>query len=693
MRKYFFVFILFICPQFISAQGLDTLQLKTIFHQPYLPGVRPSFINFSPDNKSIFFSGNDSAKTPTKIYSVDLNGKNETLEKENDLVRSSISPDGKKAVYTKKGDIWIYDIKNKKSEQLTQSKSFENGVNWSPDSKRITFSKDGNVFVMSIDKPGFIQLTEKKEEESSYSVETWVGNDKILVQQYDNSDYKEVFFPEYVGKFVKPGNSKRGIPKLTLSLITLDEKLPSKTIFTGQGWFANSSVNENADSFLLGWVDQDMKNRTVYVYSIKKDTLIEVLKETTEGWISNQFTKAEYFPKGNSIVFESEKDGWNHLYTMNDDGSNQTQLTKGEFEIDWFEFISDDEIVFSSSEKDLGERALKIMNIKKKSVKNLTNDEAFREEFSLSSDKKTVVYLKTTWNKPHELVALDLKKGTETQLTHSIPERFNSISWQQPEYYRFLGRDGDTKINMTALKPVNYDASKKYPVIVFVHGAGSLQNVYKGWSASYWREYMFHQYLTTKGYVVVEVDYRHSTGYGRKFREDVTNWMGKYETEDIIDGLDYAQEQLGILDLEKVGVYGGSYGGFMALYAVSTAPERFHAAAALRAVTNWENYYNANQWYTRPRLGTPEANPENYKRSSPLSYADTLKRPVLILHGLIDNNVGFQDAVQYVEKLIQSGNEHFEMMMYPSERHSFTDPDAWYDEYRRIFKFFESKLK
>jgi len=112
---------------------------------------------------------------------------------------------------------------------------------------------------------------------------------------------------------------------------------------------------------------------------------------------------------------------------------------------------------------------------------------------------------------------------------------------------------------------------------------------------------MFHQFLNQRGYVVVEVDYRHSTGYGRKFREDVTNWMGKYETRDIIDGLDWMIDNGAYIDTTRVGVYGGSYGGFMSLYAVSVAPERFHAAAALRAVTNWENYYHANPWYTLPR--------------------------------------------------------------------------------------------
>jgi dipeptidyl aminopeptidase/acylaminoacyl peptidase len=190
------------------------------------------------------------------------------------------------------------------------------------------------------------------------------------------------------------------------------------------------------------------------------------------------------------------------------------------------------------------------------------------------------------------------------------------------------------------------------------------------------------------------VDFRHSTGYGRKFREDVTDWMGKYETEDVVDGLDWVQANGGgYLDLDNVGIYGGSYGGFMALYAISAKPDRFHAAAALRAVTNWRYFYYANPGYTLPRLGDPEVVPEHYDRSSPLTYVDENTNPALILHGLIDDNVGFQDAVHYIEALIQAGNKDFEMMMYPTERHGFTAPESWYDEYRRIFEFFEKHLK
>ena len=692
MKKLVLILTCILMNQALFAQGLDTLQLKTIFNTPYLPGVRPNMVNFSPDGKQIYYTWNDSAQTKTEYYATDFSGKKTSQYTDTKANRYTLSPNGKKYVYTNKTDVWLVDVKSGKEIQLTKTKDFEFGVRWSPDSKRIAFVQDGDVLVMSIEQPGLIKVTNKKEKEASYSVSTWVGNSELLVTQSEDDESRKVFFPEYVGKMVKPGESTRGLNKITVSRAGVDSSF-IKQIWQGTGYLVSSDATSNGSHALLGWLDPNMKSRTISVLDTKTSELKTVFEDSTKGWISYGFTSAQFSPKDDYILFESEQDGWNHLYTMNFDGSNQKQLTRGAFEVSWFDFLSNDDMVIATSAVDPGERHIYKLKVKNGDLKQLTKDEGFRTDFRLSPDNKYVVYEKTFWNDPFDLFVLDIKKSKETRITNSVPDRFKAIDWQKPNYWRFTGRDGATQISMTMIPPKGAVAGKSYPVVVFVHGAGSLQNVYKGWSTNYWREYMFHQFLTEQGYAVIEVDYRHSTGYGRKFREDVTNWMGKYETNDIVDGLDYAQKQVGYLNLDKVGIYGGSYGGFMALYAVSAEPNRFHAAAALRAVTNWENYYYANPWYTQPRLGTPELNPENYKRSSPLSYADTLKRPVYILHGLIDNNVGFQDAVQYVERLVQTGNERFDMMMYPSERHSFSDPDAWYDEYRRIYQFFKKELK
>jgi dipeptidyl aminopeptidase/acylaminoacyl peptidase len=675
----------------VTGQGLDTLQLKTIFQEPYLAGVRPVFNSFSDDGRKIYFTWSDQHTSKTERFEVDLNGKNLKKSAAAPTGMRILSPDKKWVVFSQDGDLYISDSNGANKRLLSAMTGSESGIVWSTDSRKIAFVKDGDVFVLGI-SPSFIQqLTRRSAQEPAYSIWSWgAKNQRLLVSQTDNSTLKEVFFPSYVEKFVTPGGSRRGFGEITVSEIQLDNK-KQRVLFSGMHRIGSRNLSKSEHYYLIDRTDVAQKQRELLVYDMQKDTLRVVFADSTKGWISGH--TASFAPGTDLILLSSERDGWNHLYTVKPDGSQFKQITKGAFEIDWHAWLGDNSVLYASTEVDPGERHLYAITLSNGIITRMTKEPAFREAFRLSADRQFVVYEKTFWNQPEDLYALNLMNfKQEIRLTNSVPERFKQVNWQTPEYVRFKGRDGETMISMSVLKPSQMKQGQTYPVIVFVHGAGSLQNVYKGWSNNYYREYLFHQFLNQQGYVVIEVDYRHSLGYGRKFREDVTNWMGKYELEDIIDGLNHIQKS-GYADMNRVGIYGGSYGGFMALYAVSQAPDRIHAAAALRAVTNWENYFWANPGYTWPRLGHPDKDTLHYKRSSPLTYADSLNRPVYILHGLIDDNVGFQDAVQYVERLIQTGNERFDMMLYPSERHSFTDPDAWYDEYRRIFMFFEKEVK
>ncbi len=673
----------------IQAQQFpDKLTLKEIFQEPYIPGIRPSFSHFSPDGKTIYFNWSDSTRSEMDLYQVGLSGKNKQKAPD-DVVRNyELSPDGKQVLYTKKGNLILADAEFENERIIVASKNYDYSPVWSADGSRFAFVQNGNVWVSGVKEAFMKQITDKKEDRPRYSVEHWAG-DRLVLTQTDRSDYEEYYFPEYAGKYVKPGETRRGIPTQIVSIAGVDSG-NVEIIFTHKGYM-DTDVSASGQYLALDYMDPPMKNRTIKIYDVQELSAKTVFEDNTDGWLYN--TNMEFAPEEDKLMFQSERDGWNHIYTVNPDGSEFKQHTFGEYDIPWASWIDKRTIAMATSEMDRGEIQLSKLDIVTNLPTKLTAAEGYRRDFEMTPDRRYIVYEKTYFNEPFDLYVVDhLIPKRETQLTHTVPDSFYEYDWQKEDYVQFTGRDGETRLSMSVLRPERRNPAGN-PVVVFVHGAGSLQNVYKGWSNNYWREYMFHQYLTHQGYYVIEVDYRHSTGYGRKFREDVTNWMGKYETQDIEDGLAFLADNYDKADTSRVGIYGGSYGGFMALYAVGVSPEHFDAAAGLRSVTNWENYYYANPWYTLPRLGTPEDNPENYARSSPVTYADSLRQPVILLHGLIDDNVGFQDAVHYIERLIQSGNEDFEMMMYPTERHSFTDPDAWYDEYRRIYEFFEKHLK
>jgi dipeptidyl aminopeptidase/acylaminoacyl peptidase len=286
------------------------------------------------------------------------------------------------------------------------------------------------------------------------------------------------------------------------------------------------------------------------------------------------------------------------------------------------------------------------------------------------------------------LFAARLDAGARpVSLTDTYPAELAALALPVPEIVEYAHEDG-AKVKAFVFKPPHFDPQKKYPLVIFIHGAGYLQEVTKSLTA-YEPNYLFHQRLARRGYVVLDPDYRHSQGYGRKFRTDIHGYMGGKDLEDVIAGIDLLRDR-GWIDEQRVGIYGGSYGGFLTLMALFTKSDRFAAGCALRSVTDWRTY---NAWYTNPRLGDPTRDAENYRRSSPIDHAKGLSKPLLLIHGLKDSNVFAQDTIRLVETLIELRKDEFEMMLYPSQDHGFVDADSWFDEYRRIERFFDRHLR
>ena len=264
-------------------------------------------------------------------------------------------------------------------------------------------------------------------------------------------------------------------------------------------------------------------------------------------------------------------------------------------------------------------------------------------------------------------------------------DEFKTYAWRDPKVITFTARDG-AQVYARVYEPANPDPHK--PAVLFVHGAGYLQNAHKWWS-SYFREYMFNNMLTDNGYYVMDIDYRGSAGYGGPWRTGIYRHMGGKDLDDEVDAAAYLVKTYGV-DPKRIGMYGGSYGGFMTLMALFTAPDVFAAGAALRPVTDWANY---NHGYTSAILNEPFTDSLAYRRSSPYYFADGLKGHLLICHGMMDLNVNYQDAVKLTQRLIELGKDNWEVASYPMEDHGFVEPSSWTDEYKRIWKLFNTYLK
>jgi dipeptidyl aminopeptidase/acylaminoacyl peptidase len=247
-------------------------------------------------------------------------------------------------------------------------------------------------------------------------------------------------------------------------------------------------------------------------------------------------------------------------------------------------------------------------------------------------------------------------------------------------------RDG-AQVYSRIFRPRDLGAQPNGAAVIFVHGAGYLQNAHRGWS-TYFREYMFHHLLASRGYTVLDMDFRASAGYGRDWRTGIHRHMGGKDLTDHVDGARFLAQREGI-DPKRIGIYGGSYGGFITLMALFTEPDVFRSGAALRSVTDWAHY---NHPYTARILGQPQADSVAYRRSSPIYFAEGLRGDLLIAHGMMDTNVHFQDVVRLTQRLIELGKTNWELAVYPVEDHAFTRPESWADEYRRILELFERTL-
>lgn len=392
------------------------------------------------------------------------------------------------------------------------------------------------------------------------------------------------------------------------------------------------------------------------------------------GWIDNE-----------TVYYQSEATGFSHLYTENIVSGNRTALTEGKWEVYDVRLASKkDRFYITANKNHPGNREFYHLMIASKELIPILTTDGFHEVV-VSPDEKTVAVRYSGKITPWELYIAENKKGAILQqITRSTTEQFDAYKWYAPEVISFSASDG-VNVNARLYQP---EASQTNgAAVIFVHGAGYLQNAHNYWS-TYYREFMFHNLLRDNGYTVLDIDYRASEGYGRDFRTGIYRHMGGKDLSDHVDGRQLLIDSLGI-DPDRIGIYGGSYGGFITLMALLTDPGKFKCGAAIRSVTDWAHY---NHEYTSNILNYPSSDPDAYKKSSPIYFADNLEDRLLMLHGMVDDNVQFQDVVRLSQRFIELGKDNWEMAIYPVEAHGFRKTSSWVDEYRRIYTLFQEEL-
>lgn len=477
--------------------------------------------------------------------------------------------------------------------------------------------------------------------------------------------------PEYRKNYPEKPNEKNKDDK--------KEKKPSvrAVSFSGISW------SDDGKQAALQLRATDNKDRWIMLLDVATQKLTLVDRQHDDAWVGGPGSFSLGWINSNQLWFVSEETGYAHLNVYDLTSKTKKALTAGKYEVQEIELSKSKKYFYiTTNEVHPGEKHFYRLSAQGGKAERLTTMTG-AHEVTVSPDEKMLAFRYSYSTKPWELFVMENKAGTQAQqITNSLTTEFKSYNWRDPVVTTVKARDGGD-IYTRLYKPANPNGA----AVIFVHGAGYLQNAHKWWS-SYFREYMFHNLLADKGYTVIDMDYRASAGYGRDWRTGIYQFMGGKDLTDNVDGAAYLVKEHGI-DPKRIGIYGGSYGGFITLMGLFTTPDVFAAGAALRPVTDWAHY---NHGYTSNILNTPVGDSIAYAKSSPIYHAEGLKGALLMCHGMVDVNVHFQDVVRLSQRLMELGKDNWELAVYPMEDHGFVEPSSWTDEYKRILKLFEENL-
>jgi dipeptidyl aminopeptidase/acylaminoacyl peptidase len=771
------------------------LTVDNLMRGPALYGYEPTDVRWSGDGEKIFFQwkqASDPQNADMDTYTVNRDGS--ALRKLTDSEAKVAPPsvggfqggdttrDKRLTIYSRGGDIFVYDASTGQTRQLTKTGDAESNPHFLRDGKRFSFVRANNLYVMGLETPVLEQLTDIRAGAATPAAaappagggggrrggggaaasptDPPKGTDSQEFLKKEERDLLETVRERATKREADEAKRKKENPRKPFMLsarqsvmslqLTPDEKyvvatisesgdrtkntvvpsfvtesaytedIPSRnkvgdvqaktrlalvSVETGENKWVESGQKRDVQLSAPVWSEDGTKAVLFARASDNKDRWILALDEVAgttrvlasdhdDAWVGGPGMGGGpgggtlgWMKGDDAVYFQSEKTGYSHLYTVPFAGGEAKALTSGKWEVMSARLSKDkSKFYLTTSEADLGEHNFYEMSAEGGACTRITAMPGWHSAV-VSPDERWVADVYSYANKPPELYVQENRAGAAAKkLTTSPSAEFGQYAWLDAPIVTFQARDG-VSVRARLYKPANF--RKGGAAVVFVHGAGYLQNVHKGWSGGYAHEYLFHHLLVERGFLVIDVDYRGSAGYGRDWRTGIYEHMGGKDLDDEVDAAKWIVAQHGV-DPKKIGMYGGSYGGFMTLMALFTQPDVFASGAALRPVTDWAHY---NHGYTSNILNQPQGDPEAYRKSSPIYFAKGLKGSLLICHGMVDTNVHFQDTVRLVQRLIELHKENWELAVFPVEDHGFREAASWTDEYKRILALFERTLR
>ena len=698
----------------------ETVSLDRLFSRPFLWGTWPSQISWAKHARVLGFLWNAHGETFRDLYVyhagtgklvrlTDLEHLNDPInetEAERDphrkdyvvppagLTSFDLSEDGKKAVFSYHGDLFTVDTNGGALVRLTKTKAPEVNPQFSPDGTRVAFTQSGQLYVLHLNGGSLEQRTDVHAP-ANLTAFRWSPDGRYFSYAVQPVQGRTMPLPIYSGQFVAaptfPRTVAGDIPNgWQYYIVESEGDNPPRQIELGRGVSARPPVwSEDSKHVAILSQAPNYKSEEIRIVDTNTARSHVVFHQTDDRWI--ELSDFGWDPSSQHIWLTSDQSGFQHLYTVNLDGSNLKQITKGNWEIHNDPFSHGpqwigDSIYYSSTAESTTERQLyRVKADGSAEPERLSHHEGLNIAW-MSDNAKDQAILRADLKSPFDLY-VNGKRVTESPL----PDFYKS-PWVESRFFTYPSVKDGKPVSARLLLPPGWNpddpSQQPRPAIVYIHGSGYATSVLKQWGSYQELRFAFNNYLALRGYPVLEMDYRGSTNYGRDWRSGVYLNMGGPDLEDVLGGVEYLRK-LKNIDTSHLGIWGWSYGGFMTAMAMFRAPSTFQAGAAFSGVYDWANY-NAN--YTDERLTTPAENPEAYIRSSPIHFSSQLQNHLLILHGIVDNNVLFQDAVQLTEKLIHEGKP-FEEAFYPEESHAYIRDETLKDAFGRTARFFDEHLK
>ncbi|SHG69049.1 S9 family peptidase [Chryseobacterium sp. OV279] len=606
------------------------------------------------------------------------------------------------------GKFDVKDLKSGKTISLNEGKTVQE-PRFSPDATKVAFIAENNLFYQDLSSGKITQITNdgKKnsiingladwvyEEEFGHARQyEWTKNsDAVVFVKSDESQVPEIYIPIY-GKKLYPAEMRYKYPKageknsvVSAQLYRLDtgKTMPLNLSSFKNYYIPNVIQTAKSDEIVLVTSERIQNASDILKVNTKTGAIQKLFTETDDKWIDTDSPTLEFL-EDDSFLWASERDGNRHLYWYDKDGKLKKQITKGNWEVtDYYGFNpKSKEIYVQTTEKGSINKVVSKVNIENGKSQLISNAEG-NNSANFSKNYSYFIETSSTASKPYTFVLKDGNGKTvkELQNNNDQLQKLKADNFSEKEFITIPNDAGD-QMNAWIIKPKNFDPNKKYPLFMFQYSGPGSQQVANSWDTG---NTLWFNHLVQKGYIVACVDGR-GTGYkGTKFKKVTYMNLGKYEIEDQITAAKWFGNQ-SYIDKTRIGMFGWSFGGYMTSLAMTKGADVFKAGIAVAPVTNWRYYDSV---YTERFMRTPQENPDGYDKNSPTEYAKLLKGKFLLIHGTADDNVHFQNSMEFSEALIQN-KKQFDFMAYPDKNHGIYGGQTRPQLYQKMTDFIVENL-